>query len=174
MKMIKLLAALAVMGVASVYGEGNDLIYWQLGDTDITYHYATIDAYLDDETILNLKGYGSSQEGDTYFFVEPGNTVAAGLFDSEHVETFFVQLWYREDEATPATSVGWQSYAKSLIPSTAFSQYDTIATFTPYVFTGIVPEPTSGLLLLFGVAGLALRRRRQTARESNGRSGLEA
>ena len=30
----------------------------------------------------------------------------------------------------------------------------------PYVFNAIIPEPTSGMLFLLGIAGLALRRKR--------------
>ena len=45
-------------------------------------------------------------------------------------------------------------------PATPISLNWTSNTSTPYTSTGAVPEPTSGLLLLLGVAGMALKRKR--------------
>ena len=158
MKMMKLLAALAVMGVASVHGADNQLLYWALGDTDITYDYATIDAYLNDGSILNLEWYNGNFSYGPYFEMEPGVSAGAGLFNSAAVDSFFVQLWTWSDDSS---AVGWQRYAKSSIEDKFFFSADTPPVQQPFYATGIIPEPTSGLLLLFGVAGLALKRRRQ-------------
>ena len=84
----------------------------------------------------------------------------AGITDtSKNYDFYFVV--FNDADATKATD-----YAMVSAPNKAFSAIDakftasgTFSASTPWQPAG-VPEPTSGLLMLLGVAGLALRRRR--------------
>ena len=67
--------------------------------------------------------------------------------------TFLFELYNADDlVGWYSTTVGSQFIASGTNPSGAASAYQ---------LTGVVPEPTSGLLSLFGLAALALRRRKR-------------
>ena len=85
---------------------------------------------------------------------------ATGITDtSKNYDFYFVV--FNDADATKATAYAMMSDPNKEYSSMA-AKFTTSATFsasTPWVSTS-VPEPTSGLLMLLGVAGLALRRRR--------------
>ena len=86
---------------------------------------------------------------------------ATGITDtSKNYDMYFVV--FNNADATKATS-----YAMVSDPNKEYSGMDgkykasgVFSASTAWVSTSSVPEPTSGLLLLLGVAGLALRRKR--------------
>ena len=105
------------------------------------------------ETTTLANSFGSGK-------VNAHDATVAGITDtSKNYDFYFVV--FNDADATKATE-----YAMVSAPNKAYSGMDakfsasgTFAASTPWQ-TASVPEPTSGLLMLLGVAGLALRRRR--------------
>ena len=87
---------------------------------------------------------------------------ATGITDtSKNYDIYFVV--FNNADATAATKYAMQSVA-DLAYSGMDGKYTALSTFsssTPWVEISapVIPEPTTGLLVLLGVAGLALRRR---------------
>ena len=95
--------------------------------------------------------------------VSAKDATAAGITDtSKNYDMYFVV--FNNSDATAATK-----YAMVSDPNKAYSGMDgkytaggDFTSSTPWVeiTAPVIPEPTTGLLVLLGVAGLALRRRR--------------
>ena len=87
------------------------------------------------------------------------DATAAGITDTTKNYDFYFVV-FNDSDATKATE-----YAMVSAPNKAYSGMDSkfsaSGDFSGATWqTAAVPEPTSGLLMLLGVAGLALRRRR--------------
>ena len=163
------LGAFAALALAPLAARA-DLIYWMVNDptegyshagtaTPVEFAYATISAdgallYAYNSSgkvdppspVLNaLAGSSGTKTGAAYF----------GSFDSS-VQSFLVELWSGDDEL-----VGWQTYSASALAESIW-QGDTPGGSGAKVLTvtEVVPEPSSGLMLLLGGVLLALRRRR--------------
>lgn len=162
----KALAALAVVCMAAFSAKA-DLIYWMINEptfsasTDksgqlVDFSYATISA-----DGVALTAY--DQEGPVagYDALTPGEGAAYfGSFNRNSVDSFLVELWL-EDEIGNVDRVGWQSYkASSLAESIWNGDTPGGSGAVALAVTEVVPEPSSGLMLLLGGALLALRRRR--------------
>lgn len=175
MKTIKLIAVLAIALAASAASAAVDsYLYWMVdsanyGGSAVAFDYATISVD-GGSTYLNLYGAGATTSDLTEFasagyltstpatstYGAPTQGLFAGFDSSSGVKTFLVELWLD----TQAQRVGWQSYSYDYLAS--FISGDTKGgSSTPFGVTDVVPEPTSGLLSLFGLAALALRRRRR-------------
>ena len=168
--MKKLLLGLAVIASLAVRAEGTadyQILYWQVDSSEVA-------KYSPQASYANL--YASFDGGATRIG-EDGRAIAAvtapesqttdvaswttGSYDFTGA-SFYVEL-LNDHLDTVATSQG-VSY------DTLKSQFMDIggpSWYAPVTHTGVygfgafaVPEPTSGLLLLFGLAGLALRRKR--------------
>ena len=182
MKTTKMFLA-AVVAMASGLAMA-DYLYWLVSDAnfaglsgdDANFAYATVRAGTGDDvaenmndgsgyyTMYTVDGNGqSSATGQYQFYSNGANSTDGGAaffgsFEST-VNSFLFELW-NED----GSLVGYASRNRADILSSISS--DSIlggshpTSYSPFVLTGVVPEPTSGLLLLLGFAGLALRRRR--------------
>lgn len=91
--------------------------------------------------------YGAYGDVPQSFFVK---------YDSEKgYSTFLFELWSESETSTDR--VAWQTFTASQVAEHTFST--SSGANNPLIVSQVIPEPTSGLLLLFGLAGLALRRR---------------
>ena len=172
MNILKTVSSVALALAASTVSA--DLIYWQIqtatgnqhaganANQPISFAYATISAG-DSQSYTKLYMYdddGAQTDSSLHVSLETDSTsteaIYSGTFD-DSVTSFLVELWDNGNNR-----VGWQSYSASALANNIWKS-DTPAASggTPLTVTGVVPEPTSGLLLLLGMAGLALRRKRR-------------
>lgn len=169
----KMMAFAAVLLAATVAkAEADSYIYWMVGSDvnnlisgeAVNWNYARV---RDGDTYLNwwagdASDIASSEPGGTWL----SGTVAGGTsdlywgtFEKNSYNTLVFELWLGETTDS-ASLVGWSS-AYQWIPSSAVVRGTSASGANAMVLTGVVPEPTSGLLSLFGLAALALRRRRR-------------
>ncbi len=157
-----LLAAAALfVGVASAEEQ---LLYFMVNDP-LTFA---------DGTELSANGYSclmvSVDGGDSYRTIygggesSQGTALASGSTEPAYVslgdsptDAILFEMWLE----APAGS--WERVAyhsANLSDLSAYIGNSQNPSATPYVVSSVVPEPTSGLLMLLGFAGLALRRKR--------------
>lgn len=168
LKFMLMLAAAAAAG--AVRAEVDSYLYWMVSDTatysdaagatlsgtKVNYDYAKISAD-GGSTYLSLYGPGGGDLGvDT---LDKDLDGYVGFSSSPAFSSFLVELYtdYSSERVGWATipySTVMQNYAFRNITDPSQAQAKL------YTVTQAIPEPTSGLLLLLGMAGLALRRRR--------------
>ena len=183
MKTIKMFLA-AVVAMASGLAMA-DYLYWLVSDAnfdglsgaDANFAYATVRAGTGDDVAekisSDVSGYytmytvdenGQSSATEQYqFFSDGANSTDGGAaffgsFDST-VDSFLFELW-NEDGSLVGYATRNRADILSSISSDSILGGSHPASYSPFVLTSVVPEPTSGLLLLLGMAGLALRRRK--------------
>lgn len=161
MKKAIILVAAIISGIVAK-AEGYQYLYWQVQpekvlpnvkEYNVAYFYTFQD--FDDKKAIGVTG------------VTPGST--SPMIQSSDLSSFgsnyFVwELAYWDDEAKKATTVGTTdvfTYAQLSEYMASYSGGSNLPKpgelFAP---TFVIPEPTSGMLMLIGLAGLALRRKR--------------
>ena len=156
-KAMMVLALALAANVASAAADS--YLYWMLGDTitnplggDIVdYSYAKVSFGED-----NYLNYYDGTESLGSQIRQTGLAGYWGMVDTANTSnTFLFELFNESGDV-----VGWseRSYAEmSRFIANSTSQHEAQA----FTLTTVVPEPTSGLLSLFGLAALALRRRKR-------------
>ena len=171
MKTSGFLGAFAALALAfAPHAVKADLIYWMVAD-DVTfseatnksgdpvdYTYATISA---DGGSTHLTAYNQSGPLVDHDVLDSGASAAYfGSFD-DSVTSFLVELWFEDAETGAAERVGWQSYSAASLADSIWKGDNTVGSGASYfTVSSVIPEPSSGLMLLLGGALLALRRRR--------------
>ena len=160
--MKKLLMSLVLLGTfAAMSAKGDSYLYWMVddatyanGDNDFSFYSAQLFAVKDgqeNQFVGASLGEGNSTTKNVSFDV---SAYSDGW-------SFMVELYASETDENPFTrSVGSISYSTALANGAIYEHLAPsgagVATF--HMFN--VPEPTSGLLMLFGLCGLALKRKR--------------
>ena len=179
--MMKRLALILAMAVAAATAQAS-VLFWQVHDVydvargnKIAFDYLTIKNADTGEMLYFYEGTikGSNQEwlsddGDPY----SASNLVSGDFtyngSESSIKSFLVQLYDEHDNR-----VAWQYYNANDLSDhildnagdafDAFSEGGSGGKAYPAVFSAMIPEPSSGMLMLFGLAALALRRRRVKA-----------
>ena len=133
---------------------------------------ATITALLDAGTSPDSYAFGSGKVGGTGTGMVAANAAGQPTLDAGTYTSFFVLF----DSDAPAAGSskyavvsGAANLTKQVVPTAAAvtfasgnvsSTLSNASNWKSYGASSDVPEPTSGLLMLLGMAGLALRRKR--------------
>ena len=135
--------------VVAIQGDSAEWSYQGDGGIYLNLYNAMTDANPIEGNSVSLGGNG----GNLPYFAGLGSTASGGW-------TYFIELYndsriFAHSDALPYAPESIATLANMSVPGTAWN----VKAFVP----AAVPEPNSGLLLLLGVAGLALRRRKQIA-----------
>lgn len=174
MKLInKLLIAATVAIVAQVAAAEDSYLYWMV-DPNVTYSTGgTVDfAYARVNFGGTLSESTGNVSGGTWLTMYSGGTSTGATAMNSTVATAGATLWGVVPEGYASTDsfifelyndsygvVGWNSITAGALAS--YLGTASTPASSAYSLTQVVPEPTSGLLMLFGLAGLALRRKRR-------------
>ena len=170
-----IIKAVAVAAVAlaahSAMAAADSYLYWMVGDTvNNLYHGIDVSSEWDyakvrvgESSYLNwYNAGGTTSGGDTLDRVDDTHGTPAaywGMLDQSATEqTITFELW--ADGEGGGTMVEYLTQSIGALKDFIYTNGSTSGA-TAYTLTGVVPEPTSGLLMLFGLAGLALRRKRR-------------
>lgn len=165
----KLAAIAAITLTANAALATDSYLYWMVDqDSDsgdaIAFNYATIK---DKNATTYLNWYVGNEELGPQIYVSDYTSAETLGYDTgrvysylgsgEAIETFLVELWNGSDER-----LGYAEFDRATVAAAIFGGTNEAGASAHAVsaFT-VVPEPTSGLLMLFGLAGLALRRKRR-------------
>ena len=168
LKFAALLAAAMAVGAAKA---DDSYLYWMVG-SDVTYgtlagslagspaiegdiedYYAKV--MTDDGTYLMLYGVDGKPASEALAI----NSTGRAYFSSDSTFSSFVFELYNDSDER----VGWSVLPYSSAKDYIYGDPTYGAGTATYGVANLIPEPSSGLLLLLGLAGLGLRRRRAQA-----------
>ncbi len=182
--MRKMKAIVIVAMVAASFAAKADYLYWQIEDAkfttpsgaDANFEYATVRDGMN-ATATDTVGSGSEyyklytinngQSAPTEQFQfysdlsHPNSTEGLAQFFGDFsgtVSMFLFELWDADGNLVGYSEKTRQDIVYAISPSGGFSG-ESIA-YRPFVLQDVVPEPTSGLLVLLGIAALSLKLRR--------------
>ena len=169
--MKKLLMSLALLGTfAAMSAKGattDSYMYWMVdvtGDSSVgSFNSAELYAYYSPDNRIYLGGSTPMASDSRKTETVPAIYEATGIpYNIGSLETaglsFMVELY---NDSTFVSQSSLMSYADALASGGIYQHLSPSGGATPVTFTSFaVPEPTSGLLMLFGLCGLALKRKR--------------
>ena len=161
--MRKILSTLVVILFACCArtAEGPSYLYWMLdSNPSLPFAYAMVVAQSEGGEQKYLS-FGDTGETEYYGSMVYGETVTSlskiyTLLPSDYSKmSYFVELYSWDDDVVGVSDV----YAFSVLENFKYSDMSTSAVRAPYHFSASVPEPSCGLLVLFGLGLLGLKRR---------------
>ena len=128
-----------------VKGDGHDLDFYGVDEND---SLSLIGSTIYSDPSDSNSSYGAPKDAGFYVYDPTGS-----------YQTFLFEMF---NEGS-SERVAWQEFSRDTL-LTQGNIYDSTSDLSGYnalVVSSVVPEPTSGLLSLFGLAALALRRRKR-------------
>lgn len=174
--MKKILFSLAVIGAfAAMSAKGDSIIYWM---ADVTsddggnaairsnsggFQYANLYA-VDQNNVKYDLGWAKAEAGagsslGTVTARIPSESMASYTATDYQNWTYYVELWNEDWNCGKSSAMYWADISKmdAFYKSTLTGGLGVLEVTS---FTYNAPEPTSGLLILLGMCGLALKRKR--------------
>lgn len=169
--MKKLLMSLALVGsLAAMSAKGDSYIYWMADVSDTTqgdnaqigtFQYAQLVAYDQGGSKVAAfdASYADATEASGYMATQRVPSQSLASFVDAQNWTYYVELYTDDWMKGKSAGYSWEQLQgmDAIYQSTLSGGLGTAA-FTTFTYN--VPEPTSGLLVLFGLCGLALKRKR--------------
>ena len=161
----KFISVLAVVLAANAsFAAVDSYLYWMVdgavyNSSPVAFNYATVST---DGGASYLNLYDGTENLGPYAgaTTSPGTSTGAyyaGYDSSASFTTFLIELWTGSTDS--GTRVGYQEYSLAAIGDYIARGMNKVG--SPLTVTNVIPEPTSGLLMLFGIAALSLRRRKR-------------
>lgn len=162
--MKKLLMSLALLGTFAAMtakGDGDSYMYWMVENA--TYSNGDTFSFYAAELVAVDKDGNSTVVGAS--FGDGGNAaknVSANVTPFQGDDwKFFVELYASAGDDNPFTrSTSGITYSQAFANGAIYDHTTATGAGVQTFNTFNVPEPTSGLLMLFGLCGLALKRKR--------------
>lgn len=169
-----IVSALMALSCGVLFAADTDMyLYWMIGDP-VTFKDA--DGNDKTDTLANYSARLSNGDGYLQIYETIGGQGVDSYANATDVQgwdmianvtgmegkSFFIELFNADGTAYTSDPIGYGDLGAYISSMKGMARpADTYSGFT--TFTQAVPEPTSGLLLLLGVAGLALRRKNKKA-----------
>lgn len=147
---MKKLITIVMIAFAAVAAKADLVLYWQVANETFNGTYAVLQGTTDGSSYTSLAGMKLGTSGVT--------TVESLILPFSDYSSYIVALL---DGDGNTLAVSEQTYAQSTLKSYIYDRGTSAQPpASPWQVSAFaVPEPTSGLLILLGFAGLALKRK---------------